>query len=123
MNGVVRWFRRHDTFWATSGLVQERFFSSPIGVVQAGIKTVQDDRFWKDVGVGYALAVIVAIPFGVVSAEFVASNAGLGFMVSVAGQTFDTARVMAGIFILITAGIGTAEILGRVERRFDRWRA
>ncbi|HEU4673461.1 MAG TPA: ABC transporter permease [Candidatus Limnocylindrales bacterium] len=59
---------------------------------------------------------------GVVAAEFVASNTGIGFMVSVAGQTFDTARVMAGIFILITAGIGTAEILRRVERRFDRWR-
>ncbi|HEY3522735.1 MAG TPA: ABC transporter permease [Candidatus Limnocylindrales bacterium] len=60
---------------------------------------------------------------GVVAAEFVASNTGLGFMVSVAGQTFDTARVMAGIIILVVAGIGTAEILRRVERRFDRWRA
>jgi NitT/TauT family transport system permease protein len=59
---------------------------------------------------------------GVVAAEFVASNTGIGFMVSVAGQTFDTARVMAGIVVLVAAGIGTAELLRRVEQRFAGWR-
>jgi NitT/TauT family transport system permease protein len=60
---------------------------------------------------------------GVVAAEFVASNSGLGFMISVAGQTFNTDRVIAGIFILAAAGIGVAELLRVVERRFDAWRA
>jgi NitT/TauT family transport system permease protein len=60
---------------------------------------------------------------GVVAAEFVASNAGIGFMTSVAGQTFNTPRVMAGILILAFAGVVVAEVLGRVEGRFDAWRS
>jgi NitT/TauT family transport system permease protein len=60
---------------------------------------------------------------GVVAAEFVASNTGLGFMISVAGQTFNTDRVIAGIFILAFTGIAMAELLRVVERRFDAWRA
>ena len=60
---------------------------------------------------------------GVVAAEFVASNAGIGFMTSVAGQTFNTPRVMVGILILALTGVIVADSLGRVERRFDAWRA
>ena len=60
---------------------------------------------------------------GVVAAEFVASNEGIGFMTSVAGQTFNTPRVMVGIIILALTGVLVAELLGRVERRFDAWRS
>jgi ABC-type nitrate/sulfonate/bicarbonate transport system permease component len=60
---------------------------------------------------------------GVVAAEFVASNEGIGFMTSVAGQTFNTPRVMAGIIILAVTGVVVAELLGRVEHRFDAWRS
>jgi NitT/TauT family transport system permease protein len=59
---------------------------------------------------------------GVVAAEFVASNQGIGFMTSVAGQTFDTPRVMAGIVLLSLTGIAVAALLGRLEHRFDAWR-
>jgi ABC-type nitrate/sulfonate/bicarbonate transport system permease component len=60
---------------------------------------------------------------GVVAAEFVASNQGIGFMTSVAGQTFNTPRVMVGIVILALTGVIVTEILGRIEHRFDAWRA
>jgi ABC-type nitrate/sulfonate/bicarbonate transport system permease component len=60
---------------------------------------------------------------GVVAAEFVASNEGIGFMTSVAGQTFNTPRVMVGIVILALTGVIVAELLGRIERQFDAWRA
>jgi NitT/TauT family transport system permease protein len=59
---------------------------------------------------------------GVVAAEFVASNVGLGFMTSVAGQTFNTSRVIAGVFILAVAGIAVSEALRFVEGRFETWR-
>jgi ABC-type nitrate/sulfonate/bicarbonate transport system permease component len=59
---------------------------------------------------------------GVVGAEFISSNQGLGFMITVSGQTLNTSRVMVGILILATFGIVTSEILGRIERRFDVWR-
>lgn len=60
---------------------------------------------------------------GVVAAEFVASNVGIGFMTTVAGQTFNTSRVMAGIMILALTGVVVAEMLGRLEDKFDAWRS
>jgi ABC-type nitrate/sulfonate/bicarbonate transport system permease component len=59
---------------------------------------------------------------GVVGAEFISSNQGLGFVISVSGQTLNTSRVMVGIILLATFGIVTSEILGRIERRFEVWR-
>ena len=59
---------------------------------------------------------------GVVGAEFISSNQGLGFVISVSGQTLNTSRVMVGILLLASFGIVTGEILGRIERRFEVWR-
>ena len=59
---------------------------------------------------------------GVVAAEFISSNEGLGFMITVSGQTLNTSRVMVGIVILAAFGIITGEILRRIEGRFDVWR-
>jgi ABC-type nitrate/sulfonate/bicarbonate transport system permease component len=56
------------------GIVSGFFFSSPLGVVDAGIEQVQTASFWNDVRisgveflVGYTLAVLVAVPFGLIS--------------------------------------------------------
>ncbi len=59
---------------------------------------------------------------GVVGAEFISSNQGLGFVISLSGQTLNTSRVMVGIILLASFGIVTSEILGRIERRFEVWR-
>ena len=59
---------------------------------------------------------------GVVAAEFISSNQGLGFLISVAGATLNTAMVMVGIVIIAFFGIVTGEVLRRVESRFDVWR-
>jgi NitT/TauT family transport system permease protein len=59
---------------------------------------------------------------GTVGAEFISANQGLGFVISVSGQTLNTSRVMVGIILLATFGIITNELLGRVERRFEVWR-
>jgi ABC-type nitrate/sulfonate/bicarbonate transport system permease component len=58
----------------------------------------------------------------VIVAEFVSSNQGLGFMISLSGAYLDTAKVMFGIAILAILGMLVSEILGRIERRFDAWR-
>lgn len=58
---------------------------------------------------------------GVIVAEFVSAQAGIGFMISVAGATLNTERVMFGIFILAIAGIGVGELLGRIEKRYQAW--
>jgi len=59
---------------------------------------------------------------GVIVAELLASNAGIGFFINRAGGTFDTNGVMAGIVILGVIGVTFGEILRRVERRFEKWR-
>lgn len=59
---------------------------------------------------------------GVVGAEFISSSEGLGFLISISGTTFQTARVFVGIILLATFGIVLNEVLGRIERRFEAWR-
>ena len=59
---------------------------------------------------------------GVVVAELVASNAGLGHLIYVAGSTFQTDKLFVGILILVLFGYLTTEGLKRVEDHFDSWR-
>jgi ABC-type nitrate/sulfonate/bicarbonate transport system permease component len=67
------------------------------------------------IGAGRALV-------GVVVAEFIASNIGLGFYISLNGTTLNTARVMLGILLLGGFGIFIGELIRRIEHRFDVWR-
>lgn len=59
---------------------------------------------------------------GVVLAELLAANQGIGFMISIAGTTLDTGRMMLGVILLGLFGVLLGESLRRVERRFDAWR-
>jgi NitT/TauT family transport system permease protein len=59
---------------------------------------------------------------GVIGAEFVSANEGLGFLITISGTTFQTARVFVGILLIAGFGVVLNEILGRVENHFDRWR-
>ncbi len=66
-------------------------------------------------GVGRAL-------IGVVVGELYAATAGIGFMITVAGATFQTDKVFVGIVILALFGVFCVELLTRLERRFETWR-
>jgi ABC-type nitrate/sulfonate/bicarbonate transport system permease component len=59
---------------------------------------------------------------GVVIAEFLASNGGIGFYISLNGSLLQTARVYFGIVLLGVLGILLGEAVRAVERRFERWR-
>ncbi len=65
-------------------------------------------------GVGRALT-------GVVIGEFFFASAGLGFMISIAAQNFDTARVFVGVLIFVLAGVSVTAFLERIERRMVPW--
>ena len=67
------------------------------------------------VGAGRALV-------GVVSAEFLSANVGLGFYISLYGTFLDTSRVMLGIVLFGVFGIVTGEMIRTIERRFEAWR-
>lgn len=66
-------------------------------------------------GLGHAL-------IGVVVGEYVAAQHGIGKMMMIAGQTFQSAVVFAGLFIIAVAGLVLTLILQRLERHFDAWR-
>ena len=59
---------------------------------------------------------------GVVVGELFGARAGLGWLVLTASQTFDTAGVWVGVFILAGTGILSVVILQKVERRMAPWR-
>jgi ABC-type nitrate/sulfonate/bicarbonate transport system permease component len=59
---------------------------------------------------------------GVVAAEFVASQAGIGFMVTRAGSYFQTAKVFAGILLISAMGIVGTWLIQRIERHVEAWR-
>jgi len=66
-------------------------------------------------GVGRAL-------IGVMVGELYAATAGIGFMITVAGATFQTDKVFVGVLIFAVTGMVSMEILARVEKRFEKWR-
>ena len=70
---------------------------------------------------GLRLAIGRAL-IGVFVGELYAATAGIGFMVTVAGATFQTDKVFVGILIFIIVGLVGTNALDRVERRFDKWR-
>jgi ABC-type nitrate/sulfonate/bicarbonate transport system permease component len=59
---------------------------------------------------------------GVMVGELYAATAGIGFMITVAGATFQTDKVFVGVLIFALTGMLGMEMLTRVERRFDKWR-
>jgi NitT/TauT family transport system permease protein len=70
---------------------------------------------------GLRLAVGRAL-VGVLVGELYAATAGIGFMITVAGATFQTDKVFVGVLIFALSGMIGMELLTKVERRFDRWR-
>ena len=59
---------------------------------------------------------------GVMVGELYAATAGIGFMITVAGATFQTDKVFVGILIFATTGMFCMELLNRLEVKFDNWR-
>lgn len=66
-------------------------------------------------GVGRAL-------IGIVVAEIYAASAGVGYLIVVAGSTFQTDRLFVGIAILSGFGIVSNSFFSWAERRTSRWR-
>jgi ABC-type nitrate/sulfonate/bicarbonate transport system permease component len=60
---------------------------------------------------------------GVVVGEFFFANAGLGFLVALAGQTFNTPLLFAGVLVFAAAGVAITGGLKRLEKTLAPWRA
>ncbi|MHB8630363.1 MAG: ABC transporter permease [Candidatus Limnocylindria bacterium] len=66
-------------------------------------------------GVGHALV-------GVVVGELVAARHGVGQLIAIAGETFQTPKLFAGVLIIAGTGMFLTAVLQRVENRFQSWR-
>ncbi|MGE5218075.1 MAG: ABC transporter permease [Chloroflexota bacterium] len=70
---------------------------------------------------GLRLAVGRAL-IGVMVGELYAATAGIGFMITVAGATFQTDKVFVGVLIFAISGMFATEIINKAEKKFDKWR-
>jgi NitT/TauT family transport system permease protein len=70
---------------------------------------------------GFRLGLAHALT-GVVVAELVAAQAGVGLMMATAGATFQTARVFVGLVIIATTGVLITTLFARIEQRFQNWK-
>jgi NitT/TauT family transport system permease protein len=59
---------------------------------------------------------------GVIAAEFFLSATGLGQLIMVASQNFDTATVFGMILVIGLLGVGLTRIGQSIENHFARWR-
>ena len=66
-------------------------------------------------GIGHALT-------GVVVAELIAARHGVGQLIAIAGQTFQTPKMLAGVVLIAGTGMLLTTILQRIENRFQAWR-
>ena len=66
-------------------------------------------------GLGHALV-------GVVVGELYAATAGVGYLIAVAGNTFQTDKVMVGVLIIASMGVLFTTLFKRIENHFQSWR-
>jgi len=59
---------------------------------------------------------------GVVVAELFGAKAGLGYLILISAQTFDTAALFVGVLILAFSGVVAVEVLKWIERQLAPWR-
>jgi ABC-type nitrate/sulfonate/bicarbonate transport system permease component len=66
-------------------------------------------------GIGHALT-------GVVVGELIAAKHGVGQLIAISGQTFQTPKMLAGVMLIAGTGMILTTIFQRIENRFQSWR-
>ena len=87
-------------------------------------------RLWCDVMIPYTLPfamtgirqAIARGLVGMVAAEIFLSPSGLGQMIMMGSQNFDTAGLLAAILIIVLLGVGLMDFGRYLENRFAAWR-
>jgi NitT/TauT family transport system permease protein len=59
---------------------------------------------------------------GVIVAELVAGNEGLGYMIKAAGRTLQSGTVILGVLLIGLWGVFAGEVMRRIEARIEHWR-
>lgn len=88
-------------------------------------------QLWRDVMIPYTLPftmtgirqAIARGLVGMVAAEFFLSPSGLGQMIMMGSQNFDTPGLLAAILLIVVLGVCLMDLGRYLERRFASWRA
>jgi NitT/TauT family transport system permease protein len=135
--------------WLGIGLVSKvmvvflgAFFPICINVI-AGVRTVDNDHLllaksFRSSNFHTFITILVpsCVPFilsglrlaigralvGVFVSELYGASAGIGYLISVSGTTFQTDKVFVGVGIIAAFGIFCNGIISIAERKMDRWR-
>jgi NitT/TauT family transport system permease protein len=70
---------------------------------------------------GVRLGMVGAL-VGVVVGEFIAATAGIGFLITVAANNFNTTLMFVGVLVIAISAVILTTLLRAVERRFSSWR-
>jgi NitT/TauT family transport system permease protein len=87
-------------------------------------------QLWRDVMIPYTLPftmtgirqAIARGLVGMVAAEFFLSPSGLGQMIMMGSQNFDTPGLLAAILLIVVLGVCLMDLGRYIERRFAPWR-
>lgn len=87
-------------------------------------------QLWRDVMIPYTLPytmtgirqAIARGLVGMVAAEFFLSPSGLGQMIMMGSQNFDTPGLLAAILVIVVLGVCLMDLGRLLERRFAPWR-
>lgn len=66
-------------------------------------------------GLGHALV-------GIVAGELYAAQAGVGYLIAVAGNTFQMDKVFAGVVLIAVVGMVITDFFRRLENHFQSWK-
>jgi NitT/TauT family transport system permease protein len=109
----------------------------------AGVKTI--DPLWLEISrsfrmsrwqTTYKVRLPAALPFivtgmrlgvgrallGVIAAELLASNAGLGYMLRDASETWDSPKLFVTVVLLAAMGIASFTLIKKGEQKLAPWR-
>lgn len=71
---------------------------------------------------GIRLGMVAAL-IGTVVGEFIASSAGLGYLIATAGSNFDITDMFVGLLVIVVVAALLSGVLRTVERRLANWRS
>src|SRR5579862_6041973 len=85
---------------------------------------------WREVMIPYTLPFMMTgvrqaigrALVGMIAAEFFLSSTGLGQLIMVASQNFDTGAMLAAISVIVALGIALMRLGVAIENHFARWR-
>jgi ABC-type nitrate/sulfonate/bicarbonate transport system permease component len=83
------------------------------------------DPFWFSASPWIVAALKVGVPFSLIGAiigEFMAAARGLGYMIQLYTNQFDTTGAVSGIVVLMMCVMLFNGVLNRLERYVPRWR-